>query len=60
MLRRAAGTNEKHIFLLDPRGGEIFEGYKSMAPDAEIHPLPGLPAGTFELQTLVRNTKGKT
>jgi hypothetical protein len=60
MLRRAAGTNEKHIFLLDPRCEEIFESYKSMAPDAEIHSLPGLPAGTIELQTLVRNIKGKT
>jgi len=60
MLRRAADTHEKHIFLLDPRSEVIFESYKSMAPDAEIHSLPGLPAGTFELQTLVRNIPGKT
>ena len=59
MLRRAAATDDKHIFLLDPRGEEIFQSYKSMAPDAEIHLLPGLPAGTIELQTLVRNLKGR-
>jgi len=59
MLRRAAATNEKHIFLLDPRSEEIFQSYKSMAPGAVIHSLPGLPAGTIELQTLVRNLKRK-
>lgn len=45
MLRRASEPKMQEVFLLDPDSEDLRDRYRQIAPDAEVHCLPGLPEG---------------
>jgi len=57
LLQRAARGKLHHIFVLDPYASTVALAYGSLAPDAEVHRLPGLPDGTECLRGALERTE---
>ena len=60
MLRRASGPKLEKMFILDPNSEGLYDRYRQMARDAEVHYLAGLPEGVQELSDAVMNSLTRT
>jgi sugar/nucleoside kinase (ribokinase family) len=55
LLRSTAKSNLRHLYILDPYSEPLRKKYASIAPDADVVCLSGLPKGTEELALLLRD-----